>query len=615
MKYIILIIVSIGFVNTINSQSIRFNRYYENSPGKIQSEFESILPKENGYIAFNTLYKTIVFLDNEGNIRREKDYRDTSYMHHYQSGLGGSLFRKNSSGYSATDSYFQSVGESFFSYDSIWYAAMCLTKFNSSLDTLWTKRILFTNGDESNYTFPGALYDCIYDSNDKIYATGSGKMFLNGTVFNEKYSVILFKADLLGNPIWIKNFHYISSTEESFGKRILETNDNNLVIGATINYSYNYYLNSTSILLLKINKDGGLIWQRQLGHPLYHDELGDLIKIDSGFIATGNSYVNIPQNSNVFQSRGYMAKISMDGEIIWEKYLGKSEEGAFLANSLSHVDGNLYSIMSINDPDLYNRQIYLMKSTKNGDIVWKRPLYLDIYYEPYNDYRMKPLDLKSTSDGGFITSGTVSGDDFGSGVPFLIKTDKNGCDGLFSCQDTMTTVYLQSWEDSICNGDSVLVSIAIANGHAPYKGIINGTDTINEPLYIMADSSSYLFYAHPTINNSFVHITLEDQFGYQYSDFLQFNVVDCNISIDEIMPEVTFMVYPNPTISEINLMVYKGKYLNKKIEIYNQQGILIYCKSEFNTDNCIDISSFKNGVYTIKLITDKGIGIERFVKL
>ena len=269
--------------------------------------------------------------------------------------------------------------------------------------------------------------------------------------------------------------------------------------------------------------------------------------------------------------------------------------------------------MTYYDYSVSGYQMRLIHLTEDGEILWKRPIFLESYGLGTSNY-IFPFDLKEASDYGFIIAGKVNK---GANLcPFLIKTDSMGCDGLYSCMDTTIMMYLQSWEDSVCDGDSVLVSIAIANGNAPFMAEVNQSYTIEDPLYIMPDTTSHLFYAYPTISNPTVEVTITDQHGQSYTNSITFNVVDCTLSDDEEMSfKMSFGLYPNPASESIQLDIFKGRGLQSKLEIYNQAGKLVREISQVYHQMQIDVSQLPGGVYYFKLISNKGIGVEKFVKM
>lgn len=71
------------------------------------------------------------------------------------------------------------------------------------------------------------------------------------------------------------------------------------------------------------------------------------------------------------------------------------------------------------------------------------------------------------------------------------------------------------------------------------------------------------------------------------------------------------VVYPNPATSKINI---KADNAIKSIEIYDVQGRILEIISGESKESLIDLSNKSNGVYFLKISTNKGSKIEKVVK-
>ncbi len=73
-----------------------------------------------------------------------------------------------------------------------------------------------------------------------------------------------------------------------------------------------------------------------------------------------------------------------------------------------------------------------------------------------------------------------------------------------------------------------------------------------------------------------------------------------------------YSVYPNPTENEI--FIESSFNQNYQISITNSQGQLLKQKSLSGTKNMIDVSEYSAGIYFVKIQTESGVQILRFVK-
>ena len=86
----------------------------------------------------------------------------------------------------------------------------------------------------------------------------------------------------------------------------------------------------------------------------------------------------------------------------------------------------------------------------------------------------------------------------------------------------------------------------------------------------------------------------------------------CTVVVtDESLEEYAnrFEIYPNPANNYLNIDTNEN--INE-ISIYNVVGVMVYSEQNFN--GTIDLSNFNNGVYFIRISTEKGDITKRFIK-
>ena len=72
---------------------------------------------------------------------------------------------------------------------------------------------------------------------------------------------------------------------------------------------------------------------------------------------------------------------------------------------------------------------------------------------------------------------------------------------------------------------------------------------------------------------------------------------------------VTFSIYPNPASDRVFIATEANV---EEVTVYTITGVAIY--SEVDSDNTINVSDFASGVYFIKVRTDNGEAVQRFIK-
>ncbi len=76
--------------------------------------------------------------------------------------------------------------------------------------------------------------------------------------------------------------------------------------------------------------------------------------------------------------------------------------------------------------------------------------------------------------------------------------------------------------------------------------------------------------------------------------------------------ETVFNISPNPGVNELNIRL--SQKTDASVEVYNLLGRKIYTGKLTTIHNAVDISSWKSGIYLVKVITDKKSITKRFVK-
>ena len=69
-------------------------------------------------------------------------------------------------------------------------------------------------------------------------------------------------------------------------------------------------------------------------------------------------------------------------------------------------------------------------------------------------------------------------------------------------------------------------------------------------------------------------------------------------------------IFPDPASDRINIKTP----VKAEVEIFNSEGRLIKCINADNILTCVDIFNLPRGMYVVKVITDKGIEVKKFIK-
>ena len=184
------------------------------------------------------------------------------------------------------------------------------------------------------------------------------------------------------------------------------------------------------------------------------ETLYNIIEIDDGYLA-----VNI-SNYSVGYAQYCVFKTNFNGDIVWQKYYGTTDEVHFNYSILPLTQGNFITGTYCYNTISKQNTIELLKIDSLGDSIWKKSIFAPPGFGYYGSYMIQ------TSDGGFLISGQIADSLITDGDGFILKTDSlgneqwhsvyggNNFDNLFSSVQLLDDSYLSlGWTRSYGAGD------------------------------------------------------------------------------------------------------------------------------------------------------------------
>ena len=251
-------------------------------------------------------------------------------------------------------------------------------------------------------TYFNNLYDNTYNfynnGNNVIIKDGKYMIIGNGSSSCDpccdSSSTDLFSIDTSGNVEWIKIYNYKSASEYVLFQSsiFIETPDNGYAVFTTLWYCIEPSGYTTT--LTKLNVNGDSLWNKVIGAEILNVKL----TYDSGFIAIGSNFYKEDITST---SDFYLAKLDSLGNILWANTYGDSInlEGAA---SVEFTDDGGYILFGITtDPDVINRDIYIVKVDSIGNEQWNKKIITS------DDVQI--LGSTKTMDGNYLVYGRHGG--------------------------------------------------------------------------------------------------------------------------------------------------------------------------------------------------------------
>lgn len=215
-------------------------------------------------------------------------------------------------------------------------------------------------------------------------------------------SLVLMKVNEQGVLAWQKSYHHTS--ERSIGRSVEQTADGGFIISG-----YHGEIMSEDIFVMKVNDEGLVEWSKTFG--------GDGIDKSSCVRQFQDGSYLVAGETRSFGHGGYdvfILKLDIAGDTLWTKAYGSTNnEGAYALDITS--DGGF--ILAGVGGSFQNRNVYVIRSDQHGNILWEKEFGGDEY-----DFGNS---IEQTDDGGFIIAGQRTLVP-GQSEMYLVKTNDVG---------------------------------------------------------------------------------------------------------------------------------------------------------------------------------------------
>jgi hypothetical protein len=298
------------------------------------------------------------------------------------------------------------------------------------------------------------------------------------------------------------------------------------------------------------------------------------------------------EDENTLSSNGhtdiFISKYNTDGQLDWVKSFGGIEED-YCLDAISDEYGNIYhtgvisSTVSFEEgnPDLTlatlgNKSIYISMLSPDGAPQWAEQIVSN------NEFIYSQLVLDQSNN--VLVSGYFAGKLF-----FNIEND---IDSLIS--DFGSSTFLAKY-----NTEGTFIWAKIIAGETFARATTMAVDHTNN-IYLAGKFHGTMYDGPPS-----------DGYALQSCDYWDGFVLRINhsnpVNIEETSVLEKISVYPSPAHSIVHI---ETEALIRSVEIYNMVGNLV----GIETTNRITVNHLSNGVYVMRVETENGCSMVRFVK-
>ncbi|MGB5531066.1 MAG: T9SS type A sorting domain-containing protein [Ignavibacteriaceae bacterium] len=234
------------------------------------------------------------------------------------------------------------------------------------------------------------------DVGHSVCQTSDGGYVIAGRAhIPSKERVWLVKLDANGQQQW--NHQFAAGNLTQSGNHVRQTSDGGFIVVGYGGILGNQ--NGWDLYLLKTNENGNLLWEKFIGGV--QEQRGHSVEqtSDGGYIVGGYTYLQANSNADA-----WLIKTDANGNVQWDNVFGGSgvEE---VRSVVPDSDGGFCGIGITSSMGAGGSDILLFKTNSSGNMEWDITL-----GDSGNEFG---VDLKLTSDGGYILAGGTNS--FGSG--------------------------------------------------------------------------------------------------------------------------------------------------------------------------------------------------------
>jgi hypothetical protein len=256
------------------------------------------------------------------------------------------------------------------------------------------------------------------DGYDVISTSDGGYLFVGQTwSFGDEQQVYAIKTDLQGNPIWEKTY---GGSMWDVGHAVIQLKSGDFIISGYSN-SPGISSGNTDVFLIKININGDIIWQKGYGNQEFpnHEWSYDILELfNSELLVVGARDRYSKESKNIL-----IMNLDSEGNLIWEKELKEEglvdEVGFSISPSIEEGFFICATVNKLESPLIYQPKI--IKIDSFGNVNWKRT------FKSIGNVNSH-YSATATISGDLVIVGTSTDISNSKGLEdaFLMRIDSNG---------------------------------------------------------------------------------------------------------------------------------------------------------------------------------------------
>jgi hypothetical protein len=277
----------------------------------------------------------------------------------------------------------------------------------------------------------------------------------------------MLKLDKTGDNSWYYEIPQAYPTFTVDLDKILQTTDGGYIASGYVNNNRDF-----DILILKLDNDGNIVWQKTYGnngteHGIIH-QLSDGEYFITGYTSSFSTGIGVD---------ALLLKLNSSGAVLWQKIFDGSYYDCGFTSIQKTSDEHYLVGGDLNSYEPINSDLWVLKLASNGDIVWQKT---------YGGSENEGISsIQKTCDGGYVVQAYT--ESFGAGATdiWVLKLDNEG--DIPDCE-------IINYSDAIVFDTTILEQ----DSDIPLRSsLITVADASIIPLSVSVDTSTVCYYVDP----------------------------------------------------------------------------------------------------------------------
>lgn len=234
-----------------------------------------------------------------------------------------------------------------------------------------------------------------------------GYVVVGSTTVAGNWDVWVLKLDANGSILWQKTF---GGALQDQANAVQVTADGGYIVAG---YTESFGAGSRDAWVLRLDADGGVVWQKSYGGTLKDEAYSVRATADGGCVVAG--YLGVSSSAQV--GGAWVFKLDSSGGMVWQKSFDGGQDD-YASSVQGTPDGGYVVAGRTFSSGAGSGDAWVVRLDAIGGVLWQKT-----YGGRLSDYASS---VQPTSDGGYVLAGGTSSSGAGGYDAWVVKLDANG---------------------------------------------------------------------------------------------------------------------------------------------------------------------------------------------